>query len=93
MEFQYEKPYEENYYLNNKESNNDVSTNSTIRDNNNQLIIKRNHIAEQICAIQQKFKEDLDKIEDDFIRSYKTYSHEFINVLNNFDEKVEKNIE
>ena len=93
MEGQYDKPYGENYYPNNKESNNDVSSNSTIRDNNNQLIIKRNHIAEQICAIQQKFKEDLDKIEDDFIRSYKTYSHEFINVLNNFDEKVEKNIE
>ena len=93
MEGQYDKPYGENYYPNNKESNNDVSTNSTIRDNNNQLIIKRNHIAEQICAIQQKFKEDLDKIEDDFIRSYKAYSHTFINVLTNFDQKVEKNIE
>lgn len=91
--YQYEKVYEKNDYTNDKDSINRVSSLSSFGGNDNQSIIERKSIMNNIFALSNSFKGTVDGIENDYIFSYNNYSHKLLEIINNYDEKIINNIE
>ena len=91
--YQYEKLYGKNAYTNYKDSINRVSSLSSFGGNNNQSIIERKNIMNNIVSHSTTFKGTVDKIANDYIVSYDNYSHQLLEIINNFDEKIVNNIE